>query len=151
MPGLKGETFSAIIANLHFVQLNVPERGFGSELDAMVEFCLEHGEEFRIGCFRESEGRDCVIFCFGNPRNAAEFPKRFSGKIFAVPSDDDFSFREPSADRVDCNNTPGFASYLRSAIGGPNASWCIRLITESAIKTSAARALESQPLDRNGL
>ena len=92
MPSLNGEISSAIIANPHFVQLDVPERGFGSELDAMVQFCLEHGEEFRIGCFRESEGRDCILFCFRDPKNAAEFAKRFSGEIFAVPSNDDLFF-----------------------------------------------------------
>ena len=89
MPSLNGETSSAIIANPHFVQLNVPERGFGNELDAMVQFCLEHGEEFRIGCFREGEGRDCILLCFRDPKNAVAFAKRFSGEIFAVPSDDD--------------------------------------------------------------
>ena len=92
MPSLNGETPSAIIANPHFVQLNVPERGFGNELDAMVQFCLEHGEEFRIGCFREIDRRDCILFCFRDPKNAAEFAKRFGGEIFAVPSDDDLFF-----------------------------------------------------------
>jgi hypothetical protein len=92
MPGLNGEIPSAIIVNPHFVQLYVPERGFGSELDAMVQFCLEHGEEFRIGCFRENDRRNCILFCFRDPKNAAEFAKRFSGEIFAVPSHDDFFF-----------------------------------------------------------
>lgn len=89
MPGLNREASSAIITNPHFVQLNVPERGFGNELDAMVQFCLDHGEEFRIGCFRENEGRDCILFCFQDPKNAVEFAGRFSGELFAVPSDDD--------------------------------------------------------------
>jgi hypothetical protein len=89
MPGLNREASSAIITNPHFVQLNVPERGFGNELDAMVQFCLDHGEEFRIGCFRENEGRDCILFCFQDPKNAVEFARRFSGELFAVPSDDD--------------------------------------------------------------
>jgi hypothetical protein len=92
MPSLNGETSSAIIVNPHFVQLNVPERGFGNELDAMVQFCLEHSEEFRIGCFREIDRRDCILFCFRDPKNAAEFAKRFSGEIFAVPSDYDLFF-----------------------------------------------------------
>ena len=61
MPTLNGEISLTLIANPHFVQLNVPERGFGDELDAMVQFCLEHGEEFRIGCFRESKG-ETVFF-----------------------------------------------------------------------------------------
>jgi hypothetical protein len=89
MPGLNGGDSSAIITNPHFVQLNVPERGFGNELDAMVQFCLDHGEEFRIGCFRENEGRDCILFCFHDPKNAVEFAKRFGGELFAAPSDDD--------------------------------------------------------------
>ena len=89
MPGLNRGASSAIITNPHFVQLNVPERGFGNELDAMVQFCLDHGEEFRIGCFRENEGRDCILFCFHDPKNAVEFAKRFGGELFAAPSDDD--------------------------------------------------------------
>ena len=92
MPGLNGEKPSAIIVYQHFVQLNVPERGFGNELDAMVQFCLEHGEEFRIGCFREIDQRDCILICFRDPKNAAEFAKRFDGEIFAGPSHDDLFF-----------------------------------------------------------
>ncbi|MCK1511254.1 hypothetical protein IVB22_01440 [Bradyrhizobium sp. 190] len=92
MPGLNGGRPSAITVYPHFVQLNVPERGFGSELDAMVQFCLEHGEEFRIGCFREIDRRDCILFRFRDPKNAAEFARRFGGEIFAVPSDDDLFF-----------------------------------------------------------
>ena len=89
MPGLNSKTSSAIMANSLFVQLNVPERGFGNELDAMFQFCLEHGEEFRIGCFSESEGRDCILFCFRDPENAIAFAGRFDGEIFAVPPEDD--------------------------------------------------------------
>jgi hypothetical protein len=62
MPRLGVESLSAIMVNPHFVQLVVPERGFGLELDAMVQFCLEHGEEFRIGCFREIDRRTCRRF-----------------------------------------------------------------------------------------
>ena len=92
MPIPNGEISSTIIAKPHFVQLNVPERGFGNELDAMVQFCLEHGEEFRIGSFQESEGRNYILFCFRDPKNAVAFAKRFSGYVFAVSSDDDLSF-----------------------------------------------------------
>ena len=63
MPRLNGEILSAFIADPHFVALNVPERGFGNELDAMVQFYLEHGEELRIGCFR-TDRRDRIVFCF---------------------------------------------------------------------------------------
>ena len=92
MSRLKGELPSAIIVNPHVVQLNVPERGFGNELDAMVQFCLEHSEEFRVGCFRQIDRRDCILLCFRDPRNAVQFAKRFGGEIFAVPSDDDLFF-----------------------------------------------------------
>jgi hypothetical protein len=92
MPRLSVESLSAIMVNPHFVQLVVPERGFGLELDAMVQFCLEHGEEFRIGCFREIDRRNCILFCFRDPNNAAEFAKRFRGELRAVSSDDDLSF-----------------------------------------------------------
>ena len=53
MRSFNGGTTSPVIANPHFVQLPVPERGFGSDLNAMVEFILEHGEELRIGCFKK--------------------------------------------------------------------------------------------------
>ena len=89
MPGLNRKTSSVIMPNPHLVQLNVPERGFGNKLDAMVQFCLEHGEEFRIECFRESEGQDCILFRFRDPENAIAFAGRFDGEIFAVPPDDD--------------------------------------------------------------
>ncbi|WP_156434068.1 hypothetical protein [Bradyrhizobium retamae] len=92
MPRLKGDLASAIIVNPHFVQLNVPDGGFGSELDAMVQFCLEHGEEFRIACFRQIDQRDCILFCFRDSKNAAEFSRRFGGEIYAIPSHDDLFF-----------------------------------------------------------
>jgi hypothetical protein len=38
--------------NLQLVRLSVPEHGFGSDLDTMVQFCLQRGEELRTGCFR---------------------------------------------------------------------------------------------------
>ena len=64
---------------------------FCKDLDAMVEFCLEHGEEFRIGCFREIDQRDCVLFCFRDRGNATEFARRFGGEIVLAPSVDDLS------------------------------------------------------------
>jgi len=91
MPCLTGEIPSAFIADPHFVELSVPERGFGNELDAMVQFYLEHGEELRIGCFR-TDRRDRIVFCFRDPRNAAEFARRFSGEICLALSDDNLFF-----------------------------------------------------------
>ena len=93
MPCLNGEAASAFIVNPHFVQLRVPERGFGNELDAMVQFFQERGEELRVGCFRSKPHRgDCILFCFRERRNANEFARRFGGEIFVVPSDDDLFF-----------------------------------------------------------
>ncbi len=92
MASLSVEPFSAIMVSPHLVQLVVPERGFGTELDVMVQFCLEHGEEFRIGCIREIDQRNCILFCFRDWKNAAEFAKRFRGELRAVSSGDDLSF-----------------------------------------------------------
>lgn len=76
-----------------FVQLSVPENGFGSELDAMAQFILERGEELRIGCFRsEVDRRQCAVFGFRDARNATDFAKRFSGEILVVLSNGDLSF-----------------------------------------------------------
>jgi hypothetical protein len=91
MPWLTGEIPAAFITDPYFVELSVPERGFGNELDAMVQFYLEYGEELRIGCFR-TDRRDRILFCFRDPRNAAEFARRFSGEIFLAPADDDLFF-----------------------------------------------------------
>ena len=52
MSCLNGEIAPTIFAKLHCVRLSVPELGFGDDLDAMVQFCLERGEELRTGCFR---------------------------------------------------------------------------------------------------
>ena len=89
MPCLNGEAASAFIFNPHFVRLMVPECGFGSELDAMVQFFQERGEELRVGCFRSEY---IILFCFRERRNADEFARRFGGEIFVVPSDDDLFF-----------------------------------------------------------
>jgi hypothetical protein len=83
---------SSLDGNLQFVRLSVPEHGFGSELDAMVQFCLERGEELRTGCFRTKvDQRDWIYFCFPDPNNAKDFAERFGGELF-VPAADDFSF-----------------------------------------------------------
>jgi hypothetical protein len=56
----------------------VPEFGFGSDLDAMVQFCVERGEELRTGCFRTKTARqDWIYFCFPDPRNAKDFAESF--------------------------------------------------------------------------
>ena len=87
-----GDTPSTNFGNSHFVRLNVPELGFGSELDAMVQFCLERDEELRTGCVRtRTDNRDWIYFCFRNLNNAKHFAGRFSGNLF-VPAADDLIF-----------------------------------------------------------
>jgi hypothetical protein len=55
MPCLNGEIAPTIFANPHCVRLSVPELGFGDDLDATVQFCLERGQELRTGCFSCAE------------------------------------------------------------------------------------------------
>jgi len=92
MSSLNGSTVSASVKILHYVRLSVPELGFGSDLDAMVQFCLERGEVLRTGCIRtKADHRDWIYFCFRDPNNAKHFAKRFSGQLF-MPAADDFTF-----------------------------------------------------------
>ena len=92
MPCLNGEIAPTIFANPHCVRLSVPDLGFGDDLDAMVQFCWERGEELRTGYLRtRADHRDWIIFCFRDPKNAKDFATRFSGEVF-VPAADDFSF-----------------------------------------------------------
>jgi hypothetical protein len=91
MSCLNGEA-STNFGKPQFVRLSVPELGFGHELDAIIQFHLERGEELRTGCFRKrTDQRDWIYFCFPDPRNAKDFAERFGGELF-VPAGDDFSF-----------------------------------------------------------
>jgi hypothetical protein len=79
-----------MIANPHYVRLTVPALGLGSDLDEMVQFCLERSEQLRAGCLRtRSDQRDWLVFHFRDPKNAEDFAERFRGELF-----------EPGADRV---------------------------------------------------
>jgi hypothetical protein len=92
MSGLNGGTASANVRNSHYVRLTVPELGFGSELDAMVQFFLERGEELRTGCITtKTDHRDWIYFRFHDPNNAKHFAGRFNGQLF-IPAADDFTF-----------------------------------------------------------
>jgi len=92
MSGLNGGADSASVTNSYFVRLSVPELGFGSDLDAMVQFCLQCGEKLRTGCIRtKADQRDWIYFCFHDPNNAKHFAERFNGQLF-VPAADDFTF-----------------------------------------------------------
>jgi len=63
MPCLNGEIAPTIFANPHCVRLSVPELGFGDDLDATVQFCLERGQELRTGCFRRrADHRDWIFY-----------------------------------------------------------------------------------------
>jgi hypothetical protein len=59
MSCLNGKAVPTILATPRYVRLGVPELGFGTELDAMVPFCRERGEELRNRYFRTiSDHRD---------------------------------------------------------------------------------------------
>jgi hypothetical protein len=82
MTGDDDEMVSPIFAGSHCVGVNVPELGFGSDLDAMIQFCWEHGEELRAGYLRtRTHPRDWICFYFSDAKNAQEFTRRFNGKI----------------------------------------------------------------------
>lgn len=92
MSGLNGSSASASVRSSHFVRLKVPETGFGSELDAMVQFCLQCGEKLRTGSIRtKADQRDWIYFCFHDRNNAKDFAGRFNGQLF-IPAADDFTF-----------------------------------------------------------
>lgn len=90
MSGMNGSSVG--VKNSHFVRLKVPELGFGSDMDAMVQFCLQCGEKLRTGSIRtKSDQRDWIYFCFRDPNNAKHFAGRFNGQLF-IPTADDFTF-----------------------------------------------------------
>jgi len=76
MSGLNGSSVSPSVRNSHFVRLRVPELGFGSDLDAMVQFCLQCGEKLRTGSIRTKvDQQDWIYFCFHDPNNAKHFTR----------------------------------------------------------------------------
>jgi hypothetical protein len=92
MSRLNGGVVSTSFVKPLYVRLSVPELGFGNELDAIVQFHLERGEELRPGCLRaRADHRVWIIFCFRDPKNAKDFAARFGGELF-VPAADDLSF-----------------------------------------------------------
>ena len=92
MPRLNGGVVFTRFAKPLYVRLSLPEPGFGNELDAIVQFHLERGEELRSGCLRtRADHRVWITFCFRDPKNANDFATRFGGEVF-VPAPDDFSF-----------------------------------------------------------
>jgi hypothetical protein len=92
MSGLNGGVGSTSFAKPLYVRLSVPEFGFGNELEAIVQYYLERGEELRTGCLRtRADHRLWIIFCFRDPQNANDFATSFSGEV-VVPAADDFFF-----------------------------------------------------------
>lgn len=82
---------SRMVVNAHHVRLSVPERGFGDDMDEMVEFCLKRSERLRAGCLRtRSDQRDWIVFHFQDPKNAEDFARRFGGETFEPGHDSDF-------------------------------------------------------------
>ena len=95
MRSFNGGTTSPVIANPHFVQLPVPERGFGSDLNAMVEFILEHGEELRIGCSkRELTTGTAYFFASGIRTMRPTSPGGFAERSLTYPQMMIFSSHE---------------------------------------------------------
>ena len=91
MSGFNGGAVSTSFVKPHYVRLSVPELGFGSELDAIVQFHLERGEELHTGGLKaRADHRVWIIFCFRDPKNAKDFAARFGGEIF-IPAADDLS------------------------------------------------------------
>jgi hypothetical protein len=91
MSGFNGGAVSTSFAKRLYVRLSVPERGFGSELDAIVQFHLEREEEMRTGGLSSrADHRAWIVFSFRDPKNARDFAARFGGEIF-VPAANDFS------------------------------------------------------------
>jgi hypothetical protein len=91
MSGFNGGAVSTSFVKPLYVRLSVPARGFGSELDAIVQFHLERGEELRTGGLKaRADRRVWIIFCFRDPKNAKDFVARFGGELF-VPAADDLS------------------------------------------------------------
>lgn len=87
------EMVSPIFAGPHCVRINVPELGFGSDLDAMIQFCWERGEELRTGYFRTTtHPRDWIYFCFSDAENAEDFARRFGGRSFSPTDVNGFFF-----------------------------------------------------------
>jgi hypothetical protein len=57
------------------------ELGFGSDMDAMIEFYWECGEELCTGYLRtRTYPRDWIYFCFTDAKNAEDFAGRFGGE-----------------------------------------------------------------------
>jgi hypothetical protein len=92
MSGFNGGAVSRSFVKPLYVRLSVPEGGFGSELDAIVQFHLERGEELRTGGLSaRADHRIWIVFCFRDPKNAQDFAARFGGELI-VPAADDSSF-----------------------------------------------------------
>jgi hypothetical protein len=78
------EMVSPIFAGPHCVRIDVPDLGFGSDLDAMIQFCWERSEELRTGYLgTRTNPRDWIFFCFSDAKNAQDFARRFNGKILS--------------------------------------------------------------------
>lgn len=61
----------------HHVDMLVPERGFGSQLNAMHDWQDAHGIAAVRGQSRRENGRDYVRWCFADLVTAALFEKEF--------------------------------------------------------------------------
>jgi hypothetical protein len=69
----------------YFVQIAVPESGFGRTLDLMVEWHRAYGFKLRYG--RRQRIADCEYarWCFTDAWTAEEFRARFGGEVLWIP------------------------------------------------------------------
>jgi len=71
-------------ANPLYVRVGVLEHGFGNDIDAMIQFCRERGEELHAEYSRATTDHPLwIYFWFRDPRNAEDFAERFSGERVA--------------------------------------------------------------------
>ena len=72
-------------ANLYYVRVRVPLLGLGTNLDEIIQFYWERGEELRAGYFDKSDESQSIYFCFCEAVNADDFARHFNGEQFRFP------------------------------------------------------------------
>lgn len=69
----------------YFVQIAVPESGFGRTLDAMVEWHRESGVKLRYGNRERIADCEYARWCFSDAQTAEKFRERFGGEVLWAP------------------------------------------------------------------
>jgi len=65
----------------HIVELIVPLKGFGTNLNAMHDWHAIRGIQTQRGSGRYHEGRHYVRWCFADPEDAKAFQAEFGGEL----------------------------------------------------------------------